>query len=127
MTKEGLQYINTCLDTLNINYCYGDYRSTPIPSTYWVGECTETDCNGESGLTESIFMLTGTTNGKIIDLETVRNSIKTLFPPYGKNTILSNGAGIFIAYNDSPYLPSVDEGVHRIQINLDVKEWVAYE
>jgi hypothetical protein len=36
---------------------------------------------------------------------------------------MENGWGIMIAYASSFPVPSIEEGVHRIQITLTIKEW----
>ena len=77
----------------------------------------------EDGSEESTFMLTGTTMKKYMELESVRQKLKEYFPSYGRKTILESGSGIVVMYSDSFPIPSVQEGVHRLQVNLKIKEW----
>lgn len=123
MTIEGLSFINSCLDELGVQYQFMEWTSTPIPETYWVGEYTETEPLNEDGFEESTFILTGTTKNKYIELETVKEKLKEYFSNYGKTAILESGSGIAVSYSDSYPVPSIQEGIRRLQINLKIKEW----
>lgn len=123
MTIESLGFINSCLDELGIPYELMEWTSTPVPDTYWTGEYTETESMNEDGSEESTFMLTGTTMKKYFELESVRQKLKEHFPAYGKKAILNSGSGIVVMYSDSYPIPSIQEGVHRLQVNLKIKEW----
>lgn len=123
MTFESLGFINSCLDEMGINYEFMEWTSSPVPEMYWTGEYSESESMDEDGSEESTFMLTGTTKKKFIELESVRQKFKEAFPTYGKKSILESGSGIVIMYSDSFPIPSVQEGVHRLQVNLRIKEW----
>lgn len=123
MTFESLGFINSCLDELEIPYAFMEWTDTPVPDTYWTGEYDESESMNEDGSEESTFMLTGTTNKKFIELESVRQKLKEYFPTYGKKAILESGSGIVVMYSDSFPVPSIQEGVHRLQVNLRIKEW----
>lgn len=123
MTIESLGFINSCLDELEIPYEFMEWTSTPVPDTYWVSEYSETEPLFEDGSEESTLMLTGTTIKKYMELESVRQKLKEYFPTYGKKAILDSGSGIVVMYSDSFPVPSIQEGVHRLQINLKIKEW----
>lgn len=122
MTIEGLEFINFCLEHLQIPYEFMEWTSE-LPSTYFVGEYHEVTPVDEDGLQESDFILTGITKEKYIELESVKEKIRKYFTPEGFTTILPSGSGIAIMYNDGFLLPSIEEGIHRIQITLKVKEW----
>ena len=123
MTIESLGFINSCLGELGISYEFMEWTSTPIPETYWVSEYTETESMNEDGSEESTFILTGTTKKKYFELESVKQKLKEAFPVYGKKAILESGSGIVIMYSDSYPVPSNQEGVRRLQVNLKIKEW----
>lgn len=121
MTIEALSYVNGLLESIDLPYEFLEW-TRDIPSTFFVGEYTEVESLNEDGLEESTFILTGTTTEKFIVLETWKNAIKELFN-YGLTAIMDSGSGIAINYSDSFPIPSVDEGVRRIQINIIIKEW----
>jgi hypothetical protein len=123
MTLESLSFINSCLDELGIQYQFMEWTSTPIPDPFWVGEYTEVEPLNEDGLEESTFILTGTTRNKYIELESVKQKLKEYFPTQGKTAILESGSGIAVFYSDSHPVPSIQEGIHRFQVNLKIKEW----
>jgi hypothetical protein len=122
MTIEGLSFVNSCIEKLNIPYQFMEWKSK-IPDTYFVGEYTELETMDESGREESSFILTGTTNRNYMELESVRGKLKEYFTNEGLTAILDSGSGIAVFYDSSFPVPSIDEGVRRIQINLKVKEW----
>jgi hypothetical protein len=121
MTIEGLQYINNLLTEI-IPYEFMEW-SSDVPETYWVGEYQEIETLNEDGFQESSFILTGNTNGSFLNLETVKEQIKNLFGYDGLTEILESGSGIAIIYETAYPIPSVEFGIHRLQITLRVKEW----
>ena len=123
MTTAGLGYISGLLTEMGIPYEYMEWSSYPVPDPYWVGQYSETPPINEGGEFQSDFILMGTTKSKYIELETVKEQIRTAFPETGFTGIMSNGWGIMIAYASSFPVPSIEEGVHRLQITLTVKEW----
>lgn len=126
MTTEGLIYINSLLESLEIPYEYGEW-SSEVPGTYFTGEYNEIESFSEAGKEESDFILTGNTINKFMDLETVKDRIKKKIGIDGLTAILGSGQGIAVLYSGSMNLPSVQYGVHRIQITLRIKEWKVNE
>lgn len=123
MTVAGLGFLNECLTNLEIPYEFMEWTSVPVPDTYWVGQYSEIQSVDEGGQIESDFILMGTTKKKYIELETVKEQIRQEFPDYGLTDILSNGWGIAVMFDTAYPVPSVEEGIHRMQITLKVKEW----
>jgi len=124
MQQKTLKYINDKLDEANIPYQFGVYASDISSLNYYfVGDYTETEPMNEDGLTESQFILTGT--GKAFgELESAKDTIRNLFPEsIGDVAILDNGSAIAIFYASAMYIPTGDERLKRIQINLKIKEW----
>lgn len=122
MTIEGLGFLNTCLEGLKIPYQFMEWTSD-VPDTYWVGEYTEVEPSNEDGMEESDFILTGTTNKKFLELEKTKELLKNHFTKEGKTFTLDSGSAIAVMYSNSYPVPSVDEGVHRMQVTLKIKEW----
>lgn len=122
MTIAGLGFLNECLTNLGIPYEFMEWTSE-LPDTYFVGQYSEVQTMDEDGLIESDFILMGTTKKKYLELETVKEQIRQEFPDYGLTEILDNGWGIAVMYDTSYPVPSIEEGIHRIQITLKVKEW----
>ena len=123
MTVAGLAFLKGELLSLGIPYEFMEWTLHPVPKTYWVGEYSEVAPVDEDGLFESTFLLTGTTKGKHLSLEIVKEQIRNHFPEYGLTEILPNGWGIAVMFETSFPVPAVEEGVHRMQITLRVKEW----
>lgn len=122
MTIEGLGYMNSMFESLGIPYEFNQWNSPNIPNTYWVGECVEIESLNEDGLEETNFILTGTTNQTFMVLESVKQTIKQHLGN-GLTAILDSGSGIAVLYSDAQSLPSVEDGVFRLQITMRIKEW----
>lgn len=122
MTQEGLNFINTSLESLGIPYQFMLWKSSPA-STYWTGEYNETTAINEDGMEESNFILTGVTNKSFTKLEETKEKIKNYFTYEGHTHIFESGSAIAVMYSEAYPVPSVDEGVHKIQITLNIKEW----
>lgn len=122
MTIEGLGYINNLLTELNIPYEFMEWTSD-IPETFWIGEYQELEPMNEDGMEECSFILTGNTKGTFLNLEKVKEQLKDLLGCDGITDIMESGSAIAIMYDNSSTVPSVEFGVHRLQIMLRIKEW----
>lgn len=122
MTIEGLKFINQCMEELNIPYEFMEWTQ-PLSVLFFVGEYTERENQNEDGLRPSTFILTGTTTNKYMELESVKDKIEQYFGNEGVTAILESGSGIAVSYSTAFPIPTDENEMHRIQINLDVKEW----
>ena len=120
MTQESLAYINTALTNAGINYEFMEWTSELV-YPYFVGEYSEPEPLNEDGMQESTFMITGTTDGTWLSLEEAKAIIECEL--CNKTAILSNGNGIAISYSGSLVVPTGNERMKRMQINLLIKEW----
>lgn len=126
MQKETLKFISDALASLGIPYEFGEFSSSiESLNRYWVGEYTEADPTSEDGLEQSSFILTGYAKEDVLILENDKKLIRSLFPPIGGNrAILGNGSGIAIFYANAFPVPTGDAFVKKLQINLNIKEWM---
>lgn len=125
MQKETLKLIDDVLTALSIPYEFDEFTSDISSLDYFfTGTYQETEPTSEGGEEEATFILTGVSRGGVLVLENAKQQIKTAFPTTGKMAILDNGAGVAISYGDSAYIPSGDEFLKKIQINISVKEWM---
>lgn len=120
MTQESLAYINTALTSAGINYEFMEWTSELV-YPYFVGEYSEPEPLNEDGMQESTFMITGTTDGTWLSLEEAKAIIEREL--CNKTAILSNGNGIAVSYSGSLVVPTGNERMKRMQINLNIKEW----
>ena len=120
MTQESLAYINTALTNAHINYEFMEWTSDLV-YPYFVGEYSEPEPINEDGMQESTFMITGTTDGTWLSLEEAKAIIEREL--CNKTAILSNGNGIAVSYSGSLVVPTGNERMKRMQINLLIKEW----
>lgn len=120
MTTESLAFINDILTEADINYEFMEWTSD-VAYPYWVGEYTESEPMNEDGMQESTFMITGTTNGSWLSLEEAKATIESKL--CNQTVILSNGNGLAVLYSGSLNVPTGNEKMKRMQINLLIKEW----
>lgn len=126
MQKETLKYISDALASVGIPYELDEFNSS-IESLdrYWVGEYQETAPTTEDGLEEATFILTGFAKEDMLILENDKMTIKNLFPSIGGNrAILGNDSGVAIFYDNAFHVPTGDAVMKKIQINLNIKEWM---
>lgn len=126
MQKETLKFISDTLASAGIPYEYEEYNSSiEALNRYWVGEYSETGPLTEDGLEESTFILTGYAKEDMLILENDKQTIKQLFPIIsGNRAILDNGSGVAIFYTNSFPIPTGDDFIKKLQINLTIKEWM---
>lgn len=125
MTANALKFIRDAMDDVGIPYEFMEYTS-PVSAvqTYWVGEYTEETAMAEDGMQGAQFILTGTTKESWLTLEQQKEQIRKLFPEIGGRTaILDNGSGIAVFYGNAFPVPTGEDFLKRLQINLTVKEW----
>lgn len=122
MTTQGLTYMKQCLEDLGIPYEYMMWTGD-LQDPYFVGEYSEIQTDNEDGLIESDFFLTGTTKQTYLELEQIKEQIRNYFTCDGITDIMENGWGIAVSYETAFPVPSIEEGVSRINITLRVKEW----
>lgn len=116
-----LQYISDLMDELYIPYEFMVWSDETIPDPYFIGEYNEVESATleECGYQESTFILTGT-GTSYSQLEAVKNEIKRVLQ---RTAILDDGTGIMVSYGYSFSVPTGEEKLKRIQINLIIKEW----
>lgn len=123
MKIETLEFINTSLINAGINYEFGEWTSNAVPSPYFVGEYEEIESDTEDGLQEISFLLTGTTRGSWIELETAKTIIEKLFSKTVGKTAILDQTGIAVFYDRALIVPTGDAELKRMEIRLTIKEW----
>lgn len=120
---EKLKFISEQMDALAVPYEFMQWTSD-VAYPYFVGEITEEPTMTEDGLEESTMLLTGFHRGKFIDLETVKERIKSHFSPiYGLTGQTDSGSAIAVFFDGSFYVPTGEADLKKIQINLKIKLW----
>lgn len=122
MTVEALQYINDCMESLSIPYEFMQWTKD-LSFPYFIGEYTEVEPLDESGKEQGTLMLTGTTNKNYLSLESIKEKLKEYFPYDGRTAILDNGSGIAVSFSTAFPVPTGEQEMFRIQINLNIQEW----
>lgn len=131
MSIEALSVINDAMREMGLNYAFMEYiveSGEPLPKTYFVGEYQELEPVNEDGEETAIFILTGFSRKKWIQLEKAKEEIKKCFPKAtGKMVVAESGSAIAIFYANSFPIPVENEELKKVQINLTVKEWKVEE
>lgn len=124
MSKNLLKVVSDGMAELGIEYEFGEYTKEPIVYPYFVGEYTETEPMTEDGLQETSVLLTGFSRGKWLTLENAKAKIENYFNKvYGKTVMVDDGSAVAVFYGSSLIVPTGDEELKKIQINLQCKEW----
>lgn len=124
MSKNLLKVVSDGMTELGLEYEFGEYTKEQIVYPYFVGEYTETEPMTEDGLQETTFMLSGFSRGTWLTLENAKAKIENYFNKiYGKTVMVDDGSAVAVFYGNSLIVPTGDEELKKIQINLQCKEW----
>lgn len=119
---DKLKFINEQMDMIGVPYEFTEWTSDVV-YPYFVGEITEEPIETEDGHEQSTMLLMGFHRGKMIDLLTVKEKIKSHFPPvYGLRGQTDSGA-IAVFFDGFFAVPSGEAELKKIQINLKIQEW----
>lgn len=124
MTKAALKVIADAMREMGIRYGLMEYNVKPIVYPYFIGEYSESIPTTEDGKTEAQFTLTGYSRTTWDTLEDCKQQIGQKFDQInGLKVIAANGNAVAVFYENALVLPTWDEELKKIQINLNVKEW----
>lgn len=124
MSKNLLKVVSDGMTEMGIEYEFGEYTKKRIVYPYFVGEYTETEPTTEDGLQETTFMLTGFSRDTWLTLENAKEQIENYFNKvYGKTVMVDDGSAVAVFYGNALIVPTGDEELKKIQINLHCKEW----
>ena len=119
---DKLKFISEQMDMIAVPYEFMQWTSD-VKYPYFVGEITEHPTTTEDGFEESTLLLTGFSRGKFIDLETVKNKIKSHFSPVHGLRAQTDSGTIAVFFDGAFYVPTGEAELKKIQINLKIKEW----
>lgn len=123
--EEVLGFINKALEDAGVPYEFLEWTQG-VTYPYFVGEYSEFEPDNESGEEDKSFILTGFYRGNNAryELEKIRAKIEATFPAIGgKVAALDSGSVVAIFYGNSSYIPTGEEELYKIQINLSIKLW----
>lgn len=124
MSKNLLKVVSDGMTEMGIEYEFGEYTKKRIVYPYFIGEYTETETTTEDGLQETTFMLTGFSRDTWLTLENAKEQIENYFNKvYGKTVMVDDGSAVAVFYGNALIVPTGDEELKKIQINLHCKEW----
>lgn len=119
--KSVLKFMKSEMEELQIPYDFEEWNKK-LTFPFFVGEISETPTLDEDGQSQYQFILTGTDKKSLMNMLNVNEKLKSRYK-YGYKTLLNDGSGIAIIYDNMLLIPSVDEDIRRIQINLKIKIW----
>lgn len=123
--EEVLGFINKALEDAGVPYEFLEWTQG-VTYPYFVGEYSEFEPDNESGEEDKSFILTGFYRGNNAryELEKIRAKIEATFPAVGgKVAALDSGSVVAVFYGNSSYIPTGEEELYKIQINLSIKLW----
>lgn len=120
---EKLKFIAEQMAAIAVPYEFMRWSSA-IQYPYFVGEVTEEPIATEDGAERSTMLLVGFTRGSYLDMETIKERIKSHFNPvYGLRGQTSDGSAIAIFFDNAFYVPTGEADLKKLQINLRIYEW----
>lgn len=119
---DKLKFISDQMDMIEVPYEFGEWTS-PVVYPYSVGEITEEPIEAEDGGEQSTMLLTVFHRGKRIDLEKVKNKIKSHFSPIHGLRGKTGSGSIAVFFDGYFYVPTGEADLKKMQINLKIKEW----
>ena len=122
--EEVLGFINKALDDAGVPYEFLEWTQK-VTYPYFVGEYSEFEPDNESGEEDKSFILTGFYRGNNAryELEKMRAKIEATFPAIGGKVAALDSGSVAIFYGNSSYIPTGEEELYKIQINLSIKLW----
>lgn len=130
MSIEVLGIIKDAMKEMNLPYAFMEYTADEdsLPNTYFVGEYHELEPLNEDGEEDAVFILTGFSREKWIQLEEAKEKIKKYFPrSTGKMAAIDSNTMAAIFYTNSLPISVENDELKKMQINLTVKEWKVEE
>lgn len=122
MSVIALNYVNQMMQEIEVPYRFGRWEGTP-PEWYCVCESyTEIPLPNkeEDGRHETTLYLRLYTRQNPIVLEEAKEKIEKHFNRTG---ILEDGSGISVSYENGMFVPTMDNTLHSMKINLKIQEW----
>lgn len=122
---EILEFISNELEKAGVPYEFLIWTQ-PVTYPYFVGEYNEFEPTLESGEQDKNFILNGFCRGEgsRMKLEEMRRIVEKTFPDIGgKIATLDSGSVVAVFYGNSSYIPTGEEELYKIQINLSIKLW----
>lgn len=117
-----LNYIDSLMEQLGVPYEFIEWTDD-VTYPYFVGELTEPEPVTEDGLEEYTMILTGFSRGSVIELESIKETIKAhLNGAYGLRGQTETGT-VVLFYGGAFYVPTGEAELKRIQITLNIKLW----
>lgn len=129
MSIAVLGIIKESFQEMGLNYNFKRYKGKH-KYPYFVGEYQEVESMHEDGMQETAFILTGFSRWEEgidadLQLEEAKEKIAAYFPALGGKTVIAdNGSAVAIFYAGSlANIPTGDNELEKLQINLTIKEW----
>lgn len=120
--RSILRYIKQELTQINIPYSFMTWkRKREYP--YFVGEIFRIRTDGEDGKEEYSFLLTGFTRNSYDDLIEIAEKIEINYPNVAGKIGIFEESCIAMFVTDITPLPTEDEELKKIQINLQINRW----
>ncbi len=113
------EFINKQMDLISVPYELEEWKSK-LQYPYTTGEFVEDPSDTEDGAEVSNLLLTCWNRGSKLALEEIRKKVKKHFNDLRGTT---DGGAIAVFYEGAFPVPSGEDDLQKIQINLKIKEW----
>ena len=122
MTEAGIKFVSDFMDSLSIPYDFMEWKDKPPDDRYFTGEPNEDTMTTmeEDGQQDTTLFLRGFTR---VDWALLMHDAATIKKNLPQTAILPDGTGIAVFYEGARPVPTADNQLKGIKINLKIKEW----
>ena len=112
-----LEFMARQMQALELPYEYWRWTDADIPDVYFTGDASGTATGDEDRSVDGTFTLAGHSYKGELPLEQWHRKIRTHFADW------VHGGGVAAKYAGFRYVPTDLEGLSRIEIDIETKEW----
>lgn len=119
---DKLEFVNNEFNSISVPYEFGMWTGE-VKYPYFTGEISEEEPKTEDGFEQSMLSVTGWHRGSYLTLEEIKERIKKHFNPITGLCGKTDSGSIAVFFSGAFFVPSGNEELKKIQINLTIKEW----
>lgn len=116
---DVLGFLAKHLEEIGIPYEFGEWTSE-VTYPYFVGSFSEIEQRFEDAYTGGTFTVDGWMRGSKLPLIEASDKIKERFRDL---RAVTGDTALFAAFQNSSFIPTGEEDLFRITINIETKEW----
>lgn len=120
--EYAAEYVSGMMGRLALPHAPWRFKKTPIPEMYFISDYSEIPSSTaeENGRRDVTVILRGYTRGDMLSLYVDAGKIEK---SCAKTEILPDGTGIAVFYDSAMSVPTGNDEIKSIKINLTIQVW----